>query len=112
MGEGQHIILIEEPGLYEISYSFGFSASMYGESCFEAYVALNEAEAIPGGNASIHTAGVPSYSQNDKWISNHFFASLKSGDRVSLMAKTVGPYRIQAHFSMPRLTVKRISGPS
>ena len=108
--EGLHFILIKEGGEYEINYSLGFSDSMCGEACFEVFVALNGGEAIPGGNVCIHTGGAASLTQNDRWITNHFFASLQPGDQVSLMVKTIGPYKFQSHLSMPHLTLKRVFG--
>lgn len=111
IGEDTHFILIEEPGEYEIHYSFGFNAAQCGDSCFEVYAALDETEAIPGGSVCIHTGGAATLSQRDEWVSNHFYASLRPGDHVSLMIKTVGPYTLQTHFSMPHMTVKRVFGP-
>ena len=111
LGDGQNCIAIEEPGEYEINFSVGFSDTVCGEACFEVFAALSGGEAIPGGSVCVHTGGAIAHSQNDRWITNHLFASLKSGDQVMLMVKTIGPYKFQSHFSMPHLTVKRVFGP-
>jgi len=111
-GEGERYILIEEAGEYEIAFSAGFSDSMCGEVCFEVFAACNDGQPIPGGTVCVHIGGTNAHSQNDRWISNHCFASLQPGDQVSLMAKTIGPYKFKSHVSMPRLTVKRVYGPS